>query len=349
MASNYDYITMLNLPELSPPTASESEFQNELDLWLNTDFSFDPLDSSAFSGDSRRPEDFEYDHSKEAFPERAGAGATARVETQAQHSSQTSVQQQAPTTSFTQSEAIATIVPQVAHEAPAISQYHQPVLAPMPVHSNPTLPNTTSGFSVFGTDAASTIGASNLTLQQIIAAAAAMGANTTASASQVSSEAAMNNTSTATSVPESDVAKSEDRTDEELDKRRRNTAASARFRAKKKLREQALERTAKEMTEKAQQLERRVKEYEMELKWLRQLVTDREGKKRLRDFYEESGLTFIEGTMAAGCGIESQGTTSNVPAANLAAAAAAFAGVMALAGKPLALPLPPDNKRRRAA
>ncbi|TPX71416.1 hypothetical protein SpCBS45565_g01055 [Spizellomyces sp. 'palustris'] len=347
MANNYDYITMLNLPELSPPSASESEFQNELDLWLNTDFSFDPLDSSAFSGDSRRPEDFEYDHSKGAFPDRAGAGVTARVEAQAQQISQISVQQQASTTSVTQSEAIAAIAPQAAHETPAVSQYHQPVLAPVPVHSNPTMPNVTSGFSVFGTDATSTIGTPNLTLQQIIAAAAAMGVNTTAS--QASSDAAMNGTNTATSVSESDVGKSEDRTDEDLDKRRRNTAASARFRAKKKLREQALERTAKEMTERAQQLERRVKEYEMELKWLRQLVTDREGKKRLRDFYEESGLTFIEGTMAAGCGVESQATTSNVPAANLAAAAAAFAGVMALAGKPLALPLPPDNKRRRAA
>ncbi|KAI9482936.1 MAG: hypothetical protein EXX96DRAFT_498699, partial [Benjaminiella poitrasii] len=39
------------------------------------------------------------------------------------------------------------------------------------------------------------------------------------------------------------------------DKRRRNTAASARFRFKKKLREQALQQTAKEMTEKAKTFE----------------------------------------------------------------------------------------------
>ncbi|KAF7729336.1 hypothetical protein EC973_004592 [Apophysomyces ossiformis] len=62
----------------------------------------------------------------------------------------------------------------------------------------------------------------------------------------------------------------------EEDKRRRNTAASARFRMKKKLREQALEQTAKEMTEKAEALEQRVKELEMEAKWLRALVVEKD-------------------------------------------------------------------------
>lgn len=50
--NNYDYIAMLNM-DLSPPAASESDFQNDLDLWLNTDFSFDPLDSAAFSTDRK--------------------------------------------------------------------------------------------------------------------------------------------------------------------------------------------------------------------------------------------------------------------------------------------------------
>ncbi|KAJ1962869.1 hypothetical protein IWQ62_003391 [Dispira parvispora] len=62
----------------------------------------------------------------------------------------------------------------------------------------------------------------------------------------------------------------------EEDKRRRNTAASARFRAKKKLREQAMERTAKEMTAKAEALEQRVKELETEIKWLRGLVIEKD-------------------------------------------------------------------------
>ncbi|KAI7868340.1 hypothetical protein BDF14DRAFT_1683243, partial [Spinellus fusiger] len=56
------------------------------------------------------------------------------------------------------------------------------------------------------------------------------------------------------------------------DKRRRNTAASARFRIKKKLREQNLQRSASEMSEKAQRLESRVKELEKEIQWLKSLV-----------------------------------------------------------------------------
>jgi hypothetical protein len=61
----------------------------------------------------------------------------------------------------------------------------------------------------------------------------------------------------------------------EEDKRRRNTAASARFRVKKKQREQALEKTAKDMTDKANKLEKRVNELEMENRWLKGLITDK--------------------------------------------------------------------------
>lgn len=61
----------------------------------------------------------------------------------------------------------------------------------------------------------------------------------------------------------------------EEDKRRRNTAASARFRQKKRLREQILERTAKEMTAKSEILEARARELEMEIKWLRGLIVEK--------------------------------------------------------------------------
>jgi hypothetical protein len=64
----------------------------------------------------------------------------------------------------------------------------------------------------------------------------------------------------------------------EEDKRRRNTAASARFRIKKKQREQALERTAREMSEKAGALETRVRELEMEIKWLRGLIVEKDSR-----------------------------------------------------------------------
>ncbi len=65
----------------------------------------------------------------------------------------------------------------------------------------------------------------------------------------------------------------------EEDKRRRNTAASARFRVKKKQREQNLERTAKEMTDKAAALEARIGQLEMENKWLKSLITEKNENK----------------------------------------------------------------------
>lgn len=72
------------------------------------------------------------------------------------------------------------------------------------------------------------------------------------------------------------------------DKRRRNTAASARFRVKKKQREQQLHETAKEMTDKAQRLEERVKQLEMENRWLKNLVVE---KKELESGEVDEGNT----------------------------------------------------------
>ncbi|KAH7100307.1 hypothetical protein BKA62DRAFT_249587 [Auriculariales sp. MPI-PUGE-AT-0066] len=56
------------------------------------------------------------------------------------------------------------------------------------------------------------------------------------------------------------------------DKRRRNTAASARFRAKKKEREQALEKKAKELEGKVGELERDCEALRRENGWLKGLV-----------------------------------------------------------------------------
>ncbi|CAG8701979.1 7928_t:CDS:1, partial [Dentiscutata heterogama] len=64
----------------------------------------------------------------------------------------------------------------------------------------------------------------------------------------------------------------------EENKRRRNTAASARFRIKKKLREQALEKTSKDMTAKAEVLENKVRELEKEIKWLRSLIVEKDAR-----------------------------------------------------------------------
>lgn len=65
----------------------------------------------------------------------------------------------------------------------------------------------------------------------------------------------------------------------EEDKRRRNTAASARFRVKKKQREQALEQNAKEMQDRATRLEQKVQQLETENAWLKSLITEKNGGK----------------------------------------------------------------------
>ncbi|KAL6231787.1 hypothetical protein BDW75DRAFT_219209 [Aspergillus navahoensis] len=75
------------------------------------------------------------------------------------------------------------------------------------------------------------------------------------------------------------------------DKRRRNTAASARFRVKKKMREQALEKTVKETTEKNAALEARVTALELENQWLKNLITEKNGKSAEEGKKAENDIT----------------------------------------------------------
>ena len=90
----------------------------------------------------------------------------------------------------------------------------------------------------------------------------------------------MGNTKYSTSIPGDRIAAAlgqEEgvRVAAEEDRRRRNTAASARFRMKKKQREQVLERTVRETTEKNASLEARVAQLEMENRCLKNLLTEK--------------------------------------------------------------------------
>ncbi|KAJ5133989.1 uncharacterized protein N7443_004387 [Penicillium atrosanguineum] len=76
----------------------------------------------------------------------------------------------------------------------------------------------------------------------------------------------------------------------EEDKRRRNTAASARFRVKKKMREQALEKTLKESNDKSDALEARVSQLELENHWLRGLIMEKNGNEE-RDEQAEKAIS----------------------------------------------------------
>ena len=94
--------------------------------------------------------------------------------------------------------------------------------------------------------------------------------------------------SVSTTMPSPADLEDQSRVAAEEDKRRRNTAASARFRVKKKQREQALEKQAKEMADKVSQLEGKVQQLEMENKWLKGLITDKGDGKSLEAMPKET-------------------------------------------------------------
>lgn len=77
----------------------------------------------------------------------------------------------------------------------------------------------------------------------------------------------------------------------EEDKRRRNTAASARFRVKKKQREQALEKSAKEMSDKVSQLEAKISQLETENSWLKKLVLEKNDSGLKKDASDAANST----------------------------------------------------------
>lgn len=94
--------------------------------------------------------------------------------------------------------------------------------------------------------------------------------------------------SVANSLPSAADLEETSRMAAEEDKRRRNTAASARFRIKKKQREQALEKATKDMTDKLQALEGKVQQLEMENKWLKGLITDKNDGKAIETMPKET-------------------------------------------------------------
>ena len=69
-------------------------------------------------------------------------------------------------------------------------------------------------------------------------------------------------------------------------KRKRNTAASARFRIKKKMKEQQMIQQSKDLQEKVQALEKKLKTVEMENKCLKSLIAQ-QNEKRNSDWLEQ--------------------------------------------------------------
>ncbi|CAH6721734.1 hypothetical protein CLIB1444_07S01222 [[Candida] jaroonii] len=67
--------------------------------------------------------------------------------------------------------------------------------------------------------------------------------------------------------------------DNDLDKRRRNTAASARFRIKKKLKEKQMEEKIENLQELISKFENKIENLELENKLLRKVINDKSGEK----------------------------------------------------------------------
>ncbi|KAJ6164255.1 hypothetical protein N7470_002927 [Penicillium chermesinum] len=92
----------------------------------------------------------------------------------------------------------------------------------------------------------------------------------------------------------------------EEDKRRRNTAASARFRVKKKMREAALEKSLKETNDKNGVLKARVSQLELENHWLRGLIMEKNGNEEQNEESEKAISEMFKNFLA------SRGETSSL-------------------------------------
>lgn len=105
----------------------------------------------------------------------------------------------------------------------------------------------------------------------------------------------------------------------EEDKRRRNTAASARFRVKKKIREQALEKREKELSDEVSALNKRIMQLETENKFLKNLVVEKTGTKESKfDAKLAEALETLSRSSEAGDGSEKTKSAEHERAAPVA-------------------------------
>ncbi|KAI8984499.1 hypothetical protein BDF20DRAFT_911593 [Mycotypha africana] len=278
------YISSLNLlTDDSPVPLSEEALNEELALWANAQFTFDTNQNTAVHNDPYKS----ISEQPNLFASFSGYHELDTTNTQANNNlnSNTLINsygsinsnttnfffQETPIQESSRPQSSATPLQQPQSQPQSQFHLHKqqnplPRLAPAPT------PQKT---------------ANNVVLSQPLSPLSANGPNNTYNLSSPSTSSLSSPRQLATSVPTNlsnkkrktlvkDRLTEEDKEAIEEDKRRRNTAASARFRMKKKLREQALERTAREMTLKAETLEKRVVELEKEVKWLRALVIEKD-------------------------------------------------------------------------
>ncbi|ORZ17106.1 hypothetical protein BCR42DRAFT_374187 [Absidia repens] len=241
------YIASLNLLNTdSPAPPSEDTFSDDLSLWANAQFTFDSAPGSALLEDDKKEENEKLFASLTDFT----------LDNQQQQQQQ---QQQDEPTNYLSSDYLLSQL-----------QQHAPI--------TPTTPLTPTHIGLPRLAPAPTDQQLQHQLQNHHHHEHYLNTMTTPN-SHVNKDGSNNNSNSnnkrSLNDDDQDPARSTGANAVEDDKRRRNTAASARFRQKKKLREQALEQTAKEMSTKCEALDKRVRELEMEAKWLRALVVEK--------------------------------------------------------------------------
>ncbi|CAG8578003.1 16884_t:CDS:1 [Cetraspora pellucida] len=276
MSSNYNdpynsYISQLNL--LNPvnlPDMSQEELDTQLEFWSNAQFTFEVQPNMNLMEDA-----FEVSPSLDAKMEQdALIAAQPTILTQQDTSSLSDTPQTQPTIYH----------PMLSY--PATNSIMTTHLQPIPVApAVTTAVTTTSNPTTFPPiyPAPSVAVSSNVIKEEAAISTGSTPKNTTGITNPPSRKNSTRGSKTESTSMHTDSQTSQDpelaaKIAAEEDKRRRNTAASARFRVKKKIREQALERTVKEMTSKAETLEGRVKELEMEIKWLRSLIVEKDAR-----------------------------------------------------------------------
>ncbi|CAO3612015.1 unnamed protein product [Cunninghamella blakesleeana] len=247
------YISSLNiLSEESSIPLSEQDVTDELSIWANAQFKFDSVPGSALLDDSLCKPDqelFKVFHSYNDFEQQQQQHTLMMNSNESNHKIET----YSPLSIITNSDKsmMVTTHSSSSSSSPSYSGLSSPTTPDLYLQSNHPMNEM-----IFNKNNSNDDDDNN---------------NTTTI--QSFSTSSLSSSSIKEDYSKLSLKKKELTPDE--DKRRRNTAASARFRLKKKLKEQALQQTVKEMSLKSEMLEKRCKELELEAKWLRALLVEK--------------------------------------------------------------------------
>ncbi|OBZ86585.1 hypothetical protein A0J61_05362 [Choanephora cucurbitarum] len=244
---------------------SESEAAEELDLWSNAQFTFDMKPGVGIYDEEKKKSPMSLPANQ--FETASGGLDPVTYDTLANYLDYELPRQQAKMEQEQRKSSISSTptmkkqrVIQPRPLAPALPTRTTPMLAPAPIVTPPV------AIRQVLMPKPPTVPAN--ILSDLLATAAQQSSTPSPVAASVLATAGVKR-------PIEESEKTEEGVTPDEDKRRRNTAASARFRIKKKMREQAMEQSVREMTMKSDKLQERVNHLEAEIKFLRNLLLDK--------------------------------------------------------------------------